>query len=198
MTSARGISTRRSTSIASGASSRSPEAATMTGSSTTCALVIAVEPGGHRLDRRGAREHADLHRVDGEVGKHGVDLRGDEVRRHVVDAGDAQRVLRGQRGDHGGAVDAERREGLEVRLDAGAAAEVRAGNGDCNGGHDRPRCASARSTMPRSARAASLGSSASDSAEMIETPSAPAAITSAALLALIPAMPQVGNAPLRR
>ena len=56
-----------------------------------------------------------------EIGKHRVDLRGDELGRHLVDAADALGVLRGQRRDHGGAVDAERGKRLEVGLDAGAA-----------------------------------------------------------------------------
>ena len=90
----------------------------------------AVEPGCHRLDHRRLREHADLHRPHVEIGEHRIDLRRDEIRRHVVDAGDALGVLRGQRGDDAGAIDAERGEGLQVGLDAGAAAGIRAGNGD--------------------------------------------------------------------
>jgi hypothetical protein len=43
---------------------------------------------------------------------------------------DADRILRGDRGDRARAVDAERRERLEVRLDAGAAARVAAGDGE--------------------------------------------------------------------
>ena len=86
MTSARGISLSRSTSTASGVSSRSPEVATITGSSTTLVCAVAREPRRHRLDRRRLRQHADLHRADREIGKHRVDLRRDEIRRHVVDA----------------------------------------------------------------------------------------------------------------
>ena len=92
----------------------------------------------------GARQHADLHRADIEIGEHRVDLRGDEIGRHVEDGGDFLGVLRGQRGDDGGAIDAERGEGLEIGLDAGAAARIRAGDGDGDRGHARPRCASAR------------------------------------------------------
>ena len=58
-------------------------------------------------------------------------------RRHVVDAGDAAGVLRGQRGDDRRAIDAERRKCLEVGLDAGAAARIRAGDGDGDRGHHR-------------------------------------------------------------
>ncbi len=60
---------------------------------------------------------------DRQIGKHRVDLRGDEFGRHLMDAADALGVLRGQRRDHGGAVDAERGERLEVGLDAGAPEE---------------------------------------------------------------------------
>ena len=51
---------------------------------------MAVEAVRPRLRSTPAlRQHADLHRADGEIGEHRVDLRRDEVRRHVVDAGDA-------------------------------------------------------------------------------------------------------------
>ena len=66
-----------------------------------------------------------------EVAEHGVDLR---ARRRPGGTSwialHAQRVLGGQRGDHRAAVDAQRREGLEVGLDAGAAAAVGAGDGE--------------------------------------------------------------------
>src|SRR5262245_19514189 len=122
-----------------------------------------------------------------------------------MDAGHALGVLGGQRGEHGRAVDAERRERLEVGLDAGAAARIRTGNGDGDGGlGGLPHCAHvprlpmALSTMPRSSRAAACGSPLSESAEMTATPSAPAAMTSAALVASMPAMPHSGNSGSRR
>ena len=130
MISAHGMRRVRSRSIASGASSRSPEVATITGSSTTCAGFHLLQPCDDRVDRIDARDHADLHRLHVEVGEHRIDLRGDEIRRRVVDAGHALRVLRGQRGDDGGTVDAERGERLQVGLDAGAAAGIRAGDGE--------------------------------------------------------------------
>ena len=37
---------------------------------------MAVEAGSHRRDGGGVRQHADLHRVDLEIGEHRVDLRG--------------------------------------------------------------------------------------------------------------------------
>ena len=109
-------------------------------------------------------------------------------------AGDALGVLRGQRGDDRRAVDAERRKCLQVGLDAGAAAGIRARDGDGDRGHAPClACASAASTM-RATRARRLADRAcSDSAEITATPSAPAAITGAALLASMPAMPQSGN-----
>ncbi len=49
-----------------------------------------------------------------------------------------QRVLRRDERERAGAVDAEAVEGLEVGLDAGAAARVRAGDGERDGGHSIP------------------------------------------------------------
>ena len=79
----------RSASTASAASSRSPEVATITGSSTTCFGDQRVEPGDDGIDDRRLRHHADLDRADVEIGKHRVDLRGDELGRHLMDAADA-------------------------------------------------------------------------------------------------------------
>ena len=67
------------------------------------------------------RHHADLDRLDVEIAEHRVDLRGHEIRRHLMNAGDAFGVLRGERGDDGRAVDAEGGKRLQIRLDAGAA-----------------------------------------------------------------------------
>ena len=98
-------------------------------------------------------QHAELDGIDADVLDHRLDLRLQEGRRHAVDARHAERVLRGQRGDGRHAVAAERREGLEVGLDAGAAAAVGAGDreharvaGKCRGHVEnyRPRDAVAR------------------------------------------------------
>ena len=97
------------------------------------ARAMAVETCGDGGGGRGIAQHADLHRADVEIGKHRVDLRGDEVGRHLVDGGNAFGVLRRQRGDHRSAIDAERGEGFEVGLDAGAAARVRARDGEGDG-----------------------------------------------------------------
>ena len=148
-TSARGISTRLSTSIASGASSLSPEVAIMTGSSTTWLCRQRSRPAAMVSMTPRWRHHADLDRADLEIGKNRVDLRGDEFRRHVVDRGHALGVLRGQGGDHRGAVDAKRGERLEVGLDAGAAAGIGARQGDRDRRHRCCRRARATSTTPR-------------------------------------------------
>ena len=76
----------------------------------------------------GRGDHADLHRIDADIGKDRIDLAGDEVGRDQFDAADAPRVLGGQGGDDGHAVDAVRREGLQIGLDAGPAGGVRAGD----------------------------------------------------------------------
>ena len=62
---------------------------------------------------------------------HRLDLRDHQRRADGLPAADTERVLRGDRGDRAGAVDAERRERLEVRLDAGAAAGVAARDCQC-------------------------------------------------------------------
>ena len=56
------------------------------------------------------------------------DLLAHEIRRDRLDAVDAARVLCGQRGDRGRGVAAERGDRLDVGLDAGPAARVRAGD----------------------------------------------------------------------
>ena len=123
------------------------------------ALVVTFEPRRHRFDHRRLRQHADLDRADIEIGKHRIDLRGDEVRRHVVDRGDALGILRGQRRDHRGAIDAERGEGFQIGLDAGAAAGIRARDGDRDRrGHAAPRFSRAASTRLRNVSAAAFGS----------------------------------------
>src|SRR5581483_9270794 len=160
--------------------------------------IVLLETGGNRLDCRGARHHADLHGADLQVGEHSIHLRRDELRRDIGDSADAFGVLRGKRRDDRGAVDSERRERLEIGLDAGSAAGIRARYGDGNRSHALILFASAASTTPSNSRAAASGSRAIDKAEMTDTPSAPASITAAALPALMPAMPQVGKPGLRR
>ena len=120
---------RRARASASAASSRAPDSATITGSTTTGV------PGGQLVERRrdrerdlGGAEHPDLDRVDADVREHRAHLREHDLRRDRMDGGDADRVLRGDRGDRARAVHAAARERLQVGLDAGAAAGVRAGD----------------------------------------------------------------------
>ena len=70
------------------------------------------------VDRGSFAEHACLDRSYIEVREDGRHLAPDHVGRHGVHGLDAERVLRRDRGDDGGPVDAERREGLEVGLDS--------------------------------------------------------------------------------
>ena len=131
---ARGMSSLRKPATASGASRRSPEVATITGSSTTCFGDQRASAGDDGLDGRALRHHADLDGLDVEIGEYRIDLRGDEIGRHRDGCRCTPvRVLRGQRRDHGGAIDAERGKGLQVGLDAGAAGRIRAGNGERDG-----------------------------------------------------------------
>ena len=92
---------------------------------------VAIERVGDDHDDRRVREHADLRRVEGEVTRDRVDLRGDHRGRHGIDARDAERVLRGQRRDRRRAEDAVRGEGLQIGLDSRASARVAARN--CQG-----------------------------------------------------------------
>src|SRR5690606_23008974 len=119
-------------------------------------------------------------------------------------------------GDHRHPVDPGGQEGLEVGLDAGAAARVGPGDGKRPGDHStgtvgqwRASSAKRRSrvaapshgTRPlraaRTARARSctarLTSGARSTADATATPQAPAAMTAAALAALMPPIPTTGT-----
>ena len=85
-------------------------------------------------DDLGAGEHPRLDGSRMQVGEYRVDLGSDDVQRQLLDGRHRDRVLSGDRCDRAGAVDAQRRERLEVRLDAGSAARVGAGDGQRNGG----------------------------------------------------------------
>jgi hypothetical protein len=84
---------------------------------------------GHDLDQVSREEHPRLCSVDADVAEDGLELRGDELRRHLVHSGHTRGVLRRQRDDRAHSVTAGGRERLQVGLDPGAAAGVRAGNG---------------------------------------------------------------------
>src|SRR5580700_1302894 len=95
---------------------------------------VAVEGLRNGIDGASASEHADFHRADIEVAEHRIDLRADEVCRHVVDAENRFGVLRGQRRDYSRAINAKRRERFQIRRNAGAAARIEARDGDGDGG----------------------------------------------------------------
>ena len=129
ITVARGSSRATSAARAAGSSSSAPDSATITGSSTTGVPAgSSSSASDHGLDRRRVAEHSDLHGVDPDVLRDRAHLGDDHLRRDCVDGGHADRVLRGDRGDRGHPVDAAGRERLQVGLDAGAAAGVRAGD----------------------------------------------------------------------
>ena len=81
----------------------------------------ARKPGNDGLDGPTLRHHPDLDGLDVEIAKYGIDLRGDEIGRYLMNAADAGGVLRGQRRDNGSTIDPECRKRLEVRLHAGPA-----------------------------------------------------------------------------
>ena len=89
----------------------------------------------HRVDGLRGPQHPDLDRVDADVFGDRAHLGDDHLRRDRLDRLDPDRVLRRDRGDRGHPVHAAARERLQVRLDAGAAAGVRAG--------DREHCGNA-------------------------------------------------------
>src|SRR5262245_20547288 len=97
--------------------------------------MMAVEAMRDRRDDIAAREHADLDSPNRQIRENRIELSGNKFGRDLVDGGDTFGVLGGERGDHARAVNAERRKSLEVRLNAGAAAGIRARDGERNRGH---------------------------------------------------------------
>ena len=83
---------------------------------------------GDGLDVFRRADHADLHRIDADVGENGVDLRRDEIGGNHLHRLDAERVLRRQRAQDRHAIAAERRKRLDVALAAGAAGRIGAGD----------------------------------------------------------------------
>ncbi len=82
-------------------------------------------------------QHARLHRVRANIVDHGIELSTDKTRAQCQDLRYAERVLRRDRSNRRRAVDTQGRKGLEVSLDAGASAGIRAGDGErfANGFH---------------------------------------------------------------
>ena len=113
---------------ASASSSRAPDSATITGSTTTGVPAGSSSSAcGDRQRHLGGAEHPDLDGVDADVRAPRAPARARSPP-GPVDRADAERVLRGDRGDRARAVHAAARERLQVGLDAGAAAGVRAGD----------------------------------------------------------------------
>ena len=83
-------------------------------------------------------QHAGFHGGGGKFGPEGVELGEQLGGRAGGDGQDAAGVLGGEAGDGGGAVDAEGGIGFEVGLKAGAAATIRAGNGERHGHRPGP------------------------------------------------------------
>jgi len=71
-------------------------------------------------------KHADLDGVEAHIGNQRLKLLGDELRWYDMYSGHANGALGGEGRDHGRAVDAQRRERLEVGLDASTAGRVAA------------------------------------------------------------------------
>ena len=74
------------------------------------------------------QKHAGLDAIGADIAEHALDLAFHEIRRHGQDALNADGVLRGERGDRRRRIGAERRHRFDIRLDAGAAARIRAGD----------------------------------------------------------------------
>ena len=94
---------------------------------------------GDGLDDRGGDEHAGLDRIGADVVEDDADLVADGLGRNGVEGVDAGRVLHGDGGDRRHGVGAERGRGLDVGLDAGAAARIRTGDDEDAGGVTRRR-----------------------------------------------------------
>ena len=95
--------------------------------------MIGRERVGHRRDMGGRDQHPGLDRIRADIGKHMRDLRRDDTGRHDMDAVNALRVLHRHRGDRGHGIGAEHGRGLDVGLDAGAAARIRTRDGEKTG-----------------------------------------------------------------
>jgi hypothetical protein len=82
-------------------------------------LGVAAQEVRDGTDDVGVGKHADLDHVEPDIGHQRLELLDDELRWYDVHSGHAPGVLGGQSRDHGRAVGAQRRERLEVCLDAG-------------------------------------------------------------------------------
>ena len=92
-------------------------------------LRVSPQPLDDGADDFRVCEHARLDVKRPDIGENAVELHRDEVGRYRKDFLDAQAVLRGERGYRRRRVRAEKRDRLDVGLDAGAASAVAAGYG---------------------------------------------------------------------
>ena len=90
---------------------------------------------GDGADNVGGKQHTGLGGADGNVGGHGTDLGCHDVGINGLYGINAAGILRRNGRDGAGAVHAESRECLEIRLDSGAAAGIRTGDGEGCGCH---------------------------------------------------------------
>ena len=133
---------------ASSSSRTAPLSATITGSRTTGAALRPARALDHRVDRLRRAEHPDLDRVDADVRGDRPDLRDDHLAaRPARPRSTADRVLRRDRGDRRHPVHAAARERLQVGLDPGAAAGVRAGDREDGRGRARAMAPEPRATV---------------------------------------------------
>ncbi len=95
---------------------------------------VPGQPPGHGVDNVRVDQHAGLDGIDADVRQDGFQLCIDLLGGHRIHARDTSGVLRGDGGDDRHAVRAQRRKRLQVRLNARAAAGIRAGHGERAGG----------------------------------------------------------------
>ena len=89
---------------------------------------MTLERIGDRIDHSLVGEHAQLDRADAKIIEAGIDLRAQESHGRHVHCRHAARVLGGECGNRGKAVQPMRSEGLEIGLNAGATARIGTGN----------------------------------------------------------------------
>src|SRR5262249_24091375 len=147
------------------------------------------------LDDRCGCEHACLHGAHIEIVEYRVDLRIDEFDGNTVHTPHPDRVLRRECGQRAGTKHAQRRKGLEVGLDTGAATRVGAGDRQRNGRRHRTRSFRWVSSALRISATAAAGSAAAMTAPITATPVAPAARHSGTRAASTPPRAYTGGAP---
>ena len=121
MTVASGNRRRVSASVASSAGARGGD---HDGVDDDILCVPGTQAVGDNLDNLGRGDHADLDGARANIVKDGVNLRSDDIRGDILYGGDAERVLCGDGGDGRLGIQAVRRDGLDVGLNAGATAGI--------------------------------------------------------------------------